>query len=78
MIYKVKHDHKTNPFWTFDPFYAGVQFCDTDGLPADSYATANGKKYHLKDCNALKGTPRTLTAAQAHADGLEPCGMCKP
>jgi hypothetical protein len=42
------------------------------------YATANGKKYHLKGCDALKGTPRTLTAAQAQADGLEPCGMCKP
>lgn len=52
-------------------------------IPTDSdgervvYKTKTGSKYHLDGCSALKSRIET-TVSEAEADGLEPCGLCRP
>lgn len=41
------------------------------------YKTKTGSKYHLKSCHYLKSSFET-TVAQAQAEGLTACSVCKP
>ena len=44
------------------------------------YATPSGKKYHLEDCQYLKGKEnlREMTISEAKQAGLTPCSVCNP
>lgn len=41
------------------------------------YKTKTGSKYHVQSCHYLKSSFET-TVAQAEADGLTACSICKP
>lgn len=40
------------------------------------YVTANGKKYHKKNCKLVNEGKKGITLDEAKKKGLEPCGVC--
>jgi uncharacterized low-complexity protein len=42
------------------------------------YATANGKKFHKKNCTLVNEGKKGMELTEAKKAGLTPCGACKP
>jgi hypothetical protein len=61
------------------PFDSLAQAAPTpQPAPDDTvYVTANGKRYHRKECRYAK-TATAMTRKEAEAKGLTPCKVCKP
>lgn len=45
---------------------------------ATVYVTKAGKKYHTKDCRAVKGGGTAMKLGDAVKQGYSPCKVCKP
>ena len=63
------------PPWQFR--HGDMRTSNQTGQPSDTvYVTASGKKYHKDGCRYLTKSKRSLTIAEAQAQGYTPCKVC--